>query len=371
MKKISVYFAALVFSGLLMPSLSSAARLKEIADMTGVRSNQLIGYGLVVGLDGTGDSSRQVPFAGESVSTLLSYLGTSIPPSRDWQLRNVATVMVTAELAAFAKPGQPIDVTVSSLGNARSLRGGTLLMTPLRAANGLVYAQAQGSVVVPGAAVGTASGSRTTVNQQVAGRIPSGAIVEQAAPELPAVGQIELNLRVADFAQVQLVAQRIDQFFGVAAAQPINARSIILAVPVEPAARAAVLAQLMELEVPQVAQAARVVMNPKTGSVVMNQSVRLLPVAVSHGNLTVRVEATNRVVQPTASSFESRPLVERNQAAAIDLGPVDNMKIVEGTASLDAVVRAINMLGATPQDLMAILQAMKAAGALNAEIESL
>jgi flagellar P-ring protein FlgI len=353
---------------LMVTTAAYADRLKDIASIAGQRPNQLIGYGLVVGLDGTGDTTRQVPFTGESISTMLSYLGTSIPPSREWQLRNVAAVMVTAELPALSRPGQSIDITVSSIGNARSLKGGTLLMTPLRAANGLVYAQAQGSVVVPGISVSTPN-ARLTVNQQAAGRIPSGAIVEQSTPAIEITDVVELQLRQSDFAQTQRVVQRLAQVLGADAVLPVDARTVNVRISVDPLERASLMAQIMELEIDRVAAPAKVVINARTGSVVMNQAVRLGPVAVSHGNLTVRVQATNRVVQPTAGISLGRTMVERNDEISVESNGTGGMIVINEGASLDSVVQAFNLLGATPQDLMAILQAMKASGALRAEIE--
>lgn len=360
--------AGLIALLMLASGMAHADRLKDIASIAGQRSNQLIGYGLVVGLDGTGDTSRQVPFTGESISTMLSYLGTSIPPSREWQLRNVAAVMVTAELPPLSRPGQAIDVTVSSLGNAKSLKGGTLLMTPLRAANGLVYAQAQGSLVVPGA-LATAPGARLQVNQQASGRIPAGALVEQAAPPADVAEVIELQLKRADFAQTQRVVDRLAQALGPNAVLPVDARTVNVRVPVEPLERARLMAQIMELEIGYVSEPAKVVINARTGSVVMNQSVRVGPVAVSHGNLTVRVQSTNRVVQPPPGTVFGQPMIERNNEVAIETNGTGSIIQINEGATLDSVVRAFNLLGASPQDLMAILQAMKASGALRAELE--
>jgi flagellar P-ring protein FlgI len=360
--------SCLLIALMLASGTAYADRLKDIASIAGQRPNQLIGYGLVVGLDGTGDTTRQVPFTGESISTMLAYLGTSIPPSREWQLRNVAAVMVTAELPALSRQGQSIDVTVSSLGNARSLRGGTLLMTPLRAANGMVYAQAQGSVVVPGAVAITPT-SRLQVNQQAAGRIPSGALVEQSAPIPELADVLELQLKRADFAQTQRVVERLSEALGADSVLPIDARTVTIRVPTDPFERSRLMARIMELEIGYVSEPAKVVINARTGSVVMNQAVRVGAVAVSHGNLTVRVQTTNRVVQPPAGSLFGQPLIERNEELTIETDGTGSIVQVNEGATLDSVVRAFNLLGATPQDLMAILQAMKASGALRAELE--
>lgn len=345
-----------------------AARLKDMAVVSGQRPNQLIGYGLVVGLDGTGDNSGANPVTGQSVVTMLNSLGVAVPPGVNLQARNAAVVMVTAELAALARPGQSMDVTVSSLTNARSLRGGTLIMTPLKAANGQVYGQAQGSIVVPGASVSSAM-ARTTINQLSSGRIPSGGIVEQAAPEADMDPVVEFNFHKMDYAQIQRAVEAISKVIDEEnAVTAIDARTVAVRVPVQRAQRVNIMAQLLELEIQPVVDVARVVVNARTGSVVVNQSVRLAPFAVTHGNLTIHVQANNQVV-PQSMMARNRPVTQRNERVNIDQGPAGQMVRVEEGASLEQVVRAINMLGATPQDLMSILQAMKSSGALQAELE--
>lgn len=363
------FLSQCVFAGVLLLGASTAwaERLKDMAVVSGQRANQLIGYGLVVGLDGTGDNAGSNPVTGQTVLTMLNSLGVSVPAGVNLQARNAAVVMVTAELAALARPGQVMDVTVSSLANARSLRGGTLLMTPLRAANGQIYGQAQGSVVIPGASVATAM-IRTTINQQSAGRIPGGAMVEQAAPEADQNPVVEFNFHKADFAQTQRAVEALVGVMGADAVVPVDARTIAVRVPTERTQRLNTMAQLLELNIQPVPEIAKVVVNARTGSVVMNQSVRLAPFAVTHGNLTIRVQASNQVV-PTALMPRYRPLIQRNELAGIDTGPAGQMVRVDEGATLEQVVRAINLLGATPQDLMAILQAMKSAGALRAELE--
>ena len=355
-------FALLVFA-----SASWSERLKDMAVVSGQRPNQLIGYGLVVGLDGTGDSAGPNPVTGQTIVTMLNALGVSIPAGVNLQARNAAAVMVTAELAPLARPGQAMDVTVSSLANARSLRGGTLLMTPLRAANGQVYGQAQGSLVIPGASVST-NLARTTINQLSSGRIPGGAMVEQAAPEAELNPLIEFNFHKADYVQTKRAAEAIERVVGAADVQPIDARTIAVRVPINRTQRMNTMAQLLELEIESTLDLAKVVVNARTGSVVVNQSVRLAPFAVTHGNLTIRVQSTNQVV-PASLLSRSRAVNQRNDRVSIDTGPAGQMIQVEEGASLEQVVRAINMLGATPQDLMSILQAMKSAGALRAELE--
>jgi len=352
---------------LLSVGIATAERLKDMAVVSGQRPNQLIGYGLVVGLDGTGDGVGTNPVTGQTITTMLNSLGVSIPPGLNLQSRMAAAVMVTAELAALARPGQAMDVTVSSLSNARSLRGGTLLMTPLRAANGQVYGQAQGSIVIPGASAST-SLSRTTINQLSSGRIPGGAIVEQAAPEADMNPLVEFNFHKADYVQTKRATEAMERVVGAADVLPIDARTVAVRVPTDRTQRMNIMSQLLELDVQSTMDLAKVVVNARTGSVVVNQSVRLAPFAVTHGNLTIRVQATNQVIQPPMLS-RTRPMNQRNDRVSIDQGPAGQMIQVDEGASLEQVVRAINMLGATPQDLMSILQAMKSAGALRAELE--
>lgn len=359
------FFLAAVF--LLSANMGWAERLKDMAVVSGQRPNQLIGYGLVVGLDGTGDTGTPNPVTGQTIVTMLNALGVSIPPGINLQSRNAAAVMVTAELAALARPGQAMDVTVSSLANARSLRGGTLLMTPLRAANGQVYGQAQGSVVIPGASAST-NLARTTINQLSSGRIPGGAIVEQGAPEAELNPVIEFNFHKADYVQTKRAVEAMERVVAAADVLPIDARTVAVRVPTDRTQRMNIMAQLLELDVQSSTDLAKVVVNARTGSVVVNQSVRLAPFAVTHGNLTIRVQATNQVVQPGLLS-RGRPMNQRNDRVSIEPGPAGQMIQVDEGASLEQVVRAINMLGATPQDLMSILQAMKSAGALRAELE--
>jgi flagellar P-ring protein precursor FlgI len=357
----------LAFSLLAVANMGWAERLKDMAVVSGQRPNQLIGYGLVVGLDGTGDSSGTNPVTGQTIATMLNSLGVSIPPGVNLQARNAAAVMVTAELAALARPGQSMDVTVSSLSNARSLRGGTLIMTPLRAANGQVYGQAQGSIVIPGASVST-NLARTTINQLSSGRIPGGAIVEQAAPEADMNPLIEFNFHKADYVQTKRAVEAMERIVSSANVLPIDARTVAVRVPTDRTQRMNIMAQLLELDIQSSVDVAKVVVNARTGSVVVNQSVRLAPFAVTHGNLTIRVQTNNQVVQPGALS-RGRTVTQRNDRVSIDQGPAGQMIQVDEGASLEQVVRAINMLGATPQDLMSILQAMKSAGALRAELE--
>jgi flagellar P-ring protein precursor FlgI len=351
------------------PYQAQADRIKDFTSVAGQRPNQLVGYGLVMGLDGSGDQTTQTPFTIQSVLQMLSVLGITVPTTgTQSQLRNTAAVMVTAELPALGRPGQPIDVTVSSIGNSTSLKGGTLVITPLRAADGQVYAQAQGSVVISGASA-KAGGAATTVNHLSAGRIPSGGLIERAVPSLLPDEFIQLDLQRADFSLMQKTTEAIGRRFGLGTALPIDSHSIQVRVPLEPLKRAAFMATLEQIEVEPVSSAAKVVLNSRTGSVVMNQAVHLSPSAVAHGNLTVRINQTPTVNEPLPFS-RGQTTVSVQDTATIDNGGKENSLIsVPAGANLDTVVRALNMLGATPQDLIAILQSLRAAGALRAELE--
>jgi flagellar P-ring protein FlgI len=350
-------------------SICFADRIKDIADTAGQRSNQLVGYGLVVGLDGTGDQTTQTPFTLQSVLQMIGVLGVTLPSTgNQTQLRNTAAVMVTAEFPALSRPGQQIDVTVSSLGNSTSLKGGTLVMTPLKAADGQVYAQAQGNVVIGGSRAAT-GGAATSVNHLSAGRIPSGGIVERAVPALLVDEFVQLDLRQADFSLMQRTAETIGRRFGIGTALPIDARSLNVRVPTEPLKRTAFMAALQDLDVPMGSQPARVILNSRTGSVVMNQAVRLSPSAVAHGNLTIKIQQSPTVSQPLPFSRGQTTTATEDTATISDSGKENSLIAVPGGASLDQVVKALNMMGATPQDLISILQSLRAAGALRAELE--
>jgi flagellar P-ring protein precursor FlgI len=344
-----------------------AARIKEVASVQGVRANQLVGYGLVVGLDGTGDQTTQTPFTTQSLNAMLQQMGVTVPPGTNMQLRNVAAVMVTAMLPPFAQPGQPIDVNVSSLGNAKSLRGGMLIATPLKGADGAIYALAQGSLIVGGAGASSA-GSKVQINHLAAGRIPQGATVERAvATPLHAGEFVQLDLDAADFATAREVALAIDRAKGGGTAQALDGRVVRVRVPTEPNARVAFLADIENLELALGKPAAKVVLNARTGSVVMNEAVTIGPCAVAHGSLAVTISATPMVSQPNPLG-RGETVVTEKADIAITQQAGSLVQMPAGTKLAD-VVKALNALGATPQDLLAILQAMKAAGALNAELE--
>jgi flagellar P-ring protein precursor FlgI len=341
-------------------------RLKDIASLQGVRPNQLVGYGIVVGLDGSGDQTTQTPFTVQGLTNMLQQLGVTLPPGTTLQLRNVAAVMVTATLPPFARPGQLVDVTVSSLGNAKSLRGGTLILTPLRGADGQIYAMAQGNVAVGGAGA-SAGGSRVQINHLSAGRVPGGATVERAvATPLMDGDTINFELQATDFSAARRVAEAIDKVYGNGTANALDGRVIAVRAPTPPNERVAFLADLENLTIESVQPAARVIINARTGSVVMNQRVTVDPCAVAHGNLAVTVQSTPVVSQPNALSGGQTVVTERTDVQIKQEG--GQLSMMDG-AKLDDVVKALNALGATPQDLLAILQAMKAAGALKAELE--
>ncbi|MBV6489635.1 MAG: Flagellar P-ring protein [Pseudorhodoplanes sp.] len=349
-----------------------AERIRELASIQGVRPNQLIGYGLVVGLDGSGDQTTQAPFTAQSVQSMLSQLGVQLPPGITPQLRNAAAVMVTAQLPPFAQSGQLIDVTVSSLGNAKSLRGGTLLLTPLRGTDGQVYAMAQGNLVVGGAGA-SAAGSKVQINHLSAGRVPGGATVERVVPNRTlSADLIHIELNDTDFGTARRVADAINARAlpgqgQTAVAEPLDARVIRVQLPADPASRVPFLAELENLEVRLPRPVAKVIVNARTGSVVMNQSVTLTPSAVAHGSLSVTVETTPVVSQPNPFAQGSTVVVEKADITIRqDSG---SLMVLEGAASLADVVKALNSLGATAQDLIAILQALKAAGSLRAELE--
>jgi flagellar P-ring protein precursor FlgI len=334
-----------------------------------VRTNQLIGYGLVVGLDGSGDQTTQTPFTVQSIANMLTQLGVNLPPSAasGLQLKNVAAVMVTASLPPFARPGQTIDVTVSSLGNAKSLRGGTLLMTPLKGADGQVYAIAQGNVLIAGAGA-AAGGSSVTVNHLSAGRIPNGATVERTVPTL--LGQDDtllLELNETDFTTAHRVAQSINNAFGAGTALPLDGRMVQVRAPRHPAERVSFLAQVENLNVIAGEAPAKVILNARTGSVVMNQAVQVDKCAVAHGNLSVTITSEPRVSQPAPLSGGQTVVTQQSQIEV--KAEKGNLITVPTSVNLAEVVKALNAVGATPQDLLAILQAMKAAGALRAELE--
>ncbi len=346
---------------------AEAERIKDLASVQGVRNNQLVGYGLVVGLDGSGDQTTQTPFTTQSIINMLAQLGTTLPTTQALQLKNVAAVMVTASLPPFARIGQQIDVTVSSMGNAKSLRGGTLVMTPLKGADGQVYAQAQGNLLVGGAGA-SAGGSKVVVNHLLAGRIVGGATVEREVPT--ALGQgpyVHYEMGNTDFGTTQRVVDAINREVGAGSAQAIDGRLIRVTAPEEANRRVAFLGRIENLQVQPAKSLAKVIINPRTGSIVINQTVTLEACAVAHGNLSVTVNNEQKVSQPNALS--AGQTVTTNQSDIDVKQGGSALMMVKAGANLAEVVKAINALGAAPQDLLAILQSMKAVGALRADLE--
>jgi flagellar P-ring protein precursor FlgI len=363
----AIAFTVFVASAAVWWPVHAATRIKEVASVQGVRANQLVGYGLVVGLDGTGDQSQGAPFTAQSLAAMLSQMGVAVPPGVQLQARNVAAVMVTASLPAFAQPGQEIDVNVSSLGNAKSLRGGALIATPLKGADGNVYAMAQGNLIVGGAGA-SAAGSKVQINHLSAGRVPHGATVERSVPTPLAQGEyVQLDVASADFATARDVARAINTAKGEGTATALDGRVVRVRAPQDINARVAFLADVENLSLELARPAARIVLNARTGSVVMNDAVTLAPCAVAHGSLSVTISSTPMVSQPNVLAqgqtvqAEKADIAISQQAGAL-------VQMPAGTKLAD-VVKALNALGATPQDLLAILQAMKSAGALNADIE--
>ena len=345
----------------------AAVRIKEVAAVQGVRSNQLLGYGLVVGLDGTGDQATQTPFTTQSLNALLQQMGVTLPAGVTMQPKNVAAVLVTAQLPAFAQPGQNIDVNVSSLGNSKSLRGGTLIATPLKGADGQIYALAQGNLIVGGAGA-SAGGSKVQINHLAAGRIPDGASVERSVPTPLLDGDsLQLGVSANDYATAIAVADAINTAKGAGTASAIDGRRVSVRMPPAPQQRMAFLAEIENLPLKLAKPAARVVLNARTGSIILNDAVTLSACAVAHGNLSVTISNTPLVSQPNPLAQGQTVQAERSDIAISQQGGA--LITLPTGVNLADVVKALNALGATPMDLLAILQAMKSAGALHAEIE--
>ncbi|CAD5358471.1 flagellar basal body P-ring protein [Enterobacter cancerogenus] len=345
-----------------------AERIRDLTTVQGVRSNSLMGYGLVVGLDGTGDQTMQTPFTTQSLNNMLSQLGITVPAGTNMQLKNVAAVMVTAELSPFSRAGEKIDVVVSSLGNAKSLRGGTLLMTPLKGVDNQIYALAQGNLFVSGAGA-QSGGSRVQVNQLNGARISGGATIErEVLSNFAAQYPLQLLLNDGDFSLAQEISDVINQRMGGGVAVAEDARVIKLFAPQDGAAKVRFLAQIQDLPVQRTGMDARVILNSRTGSVVMNRHVTLNACAIAQGNLTVEVSRNQQVNQPDTPLAGGQTVVTNNtQIALREQG--GSLQSVNTSADLNSVVRALNSLGATPNDLMSILQSMKSAGCLNARLE--
>lgn len=367
-KALNDYLPALLLVCLLSVSeLSYSERLKDIASIAGVRNNALLGYGLVVGLDGTGDQTSQAPFTTQSFANTLRQFGITLPADARFQLRNVAAVAVHAELPAFSKPGQLIDVTVSSIGNASSLRGGTLLMTGLKGADDQIYALAQGNLVVGGFGAEGADGSRISVNVQSVGRIPNGATVEREVGNgFANASSLTFNLHRSDFTTAKRIADTINEMFGPEVAYAMDSTSVRVTTPASANDKVTYLSVLENLEIEQGQEAARVIINSRTGTIVVGSNVQISPVAVTHGSLTVTISEDPGVSQPnafaggdTAIVDDTTLTIEQEESRMFNFNP---------GASLEEIVRAVNQVGAAPGDLMAILEAMKQAGALKAQL---
>jgi flagellar P-ring protein precursor FlgI len=356
--------AVLAFPG----APARAERIKDIATVNGVRTNQLVGYGLVVGLDGTGDQTSQAPFTIQSITNMLAKFGITIPANANPQLKNVAAVTVTAELPPFTKAGQTIDVTVGSIGNASSLRGGNLLMAPLRGVDGQVYAFAQGSLLVSGFGISGKDGSKISLNVPSSGRIPNGANVEREVPmKFASDAHLVLNLNTPDFTTAARVAAGINKMLGAGTADALDAVSIRVAAPVDADQRISYLATLEALEIEPGDAPARVIINSRTGTVVISSHVRVTSAAVAHGSLSVTITERSDVSQP--NSFTNGTTATVTPRSTIDVQQADaRMFLFQAGVNLDEIVRAVNQVGAAPGDLVAILEALKQAGALRAEL---
>jgi flagellar P-ring protein precursor FlgI len=352
---------------LLSPDGALAERVKDLARIAGVRDNQLVGYGLVVGLDGTGDRTGQTPFTVQSLKSMLNRLGIRLPADVNPQLKNVAAVALSAALPPFAKPGQTVDVTASTIGNAKSLRGGTLLMSPLKGADAQIYAIAQGNVVVGGFGIATNDGNSISLNVPTVGRIPNGATVERAAPTtFGSPEQIVLNLHSADFTTAKRVADAINVVVGKGTAWPIDATSVRVAAPRDPGQRVDFVSLIENVSLQPGAAPARVIVNARTGSVVIGSHVKVQAAAVSHGNLSVTITNRTQVSQPAPLSGGQTVVVPDSEIAVREEA---NRAFVFGPGvSLNEIVRAVNQVGAGPSDLVAILEALKEAGALRAQL---
>ncbi|WP_372835659.1 flagellar basal body P-ring protein FlgI [Pontibacterium sp.] len=356
-------FSVLLLLSVVSP-LAQADRLKDMVSIAGVRSNQLVGYGLVVGLDGTGDKTS---FTSQTFRNMLNNFGLVLPPGTDPKSKNIAAVAIHTDLPAFSKPGQTIDVTVSALGNAKSLRGGTLLMSTLKGADGQVYAVAQGNLVVSGFGVQGADGSRLSLNVPSVGRIPNGATVERAVPNAFSQGDsMVLNLNYPDFTTARRVAEQINGLLGDGVASALDATSIRVRAPRDPAQRVSFASVLENLQVTPAKEVAKVIINSRTGTIVIGQNVRVSPVAITHGGLTVSITEAQDVNQPNPLAGGDTVVTPRT-GIEVDAGSGHMFEFSPGT-NLQDIVEAVNQVGAAPGDLMAILEALKQTGALKAEL---
>ncbi|MGR9046096.1 MAG: flagellar basal body P-ring protein FlgI [Gammaproteobacteria bacterium] len=358
--KIVLLLAALV-------PMARAERIKDLASIAGVRQNQLVGYGLVVGLANKTGDSIQFTSTSQGLRSMLARLGMRLPPGINTKSKNVALVAIHAELPPFVKPGQTIDVTVSSIGDAKSLRGGSLLMSPLKGADGQVYAIAQGSLVVGGLSASGQDGSKITVNNPSVGRIPSGATVERAVPTPFADGnELIFNLHSADFTTANRMAAAINRTLGPNVARAMDAASVRVSAPSDPSQRVTFASMVENMLVSPDDAPARIIVNSRTGTVVINSKVSVQPAAVSHGNLTVTISENPQVSQPEPFSRGQTVVVPQSDITIEE--ERNRMFVFNPGVSLDEIVKAVNNVGAAPSDLVAILEALKSAGALRAEL---
>ena len=363
------YLALLAVLALALPKAAHAERIKDIAMVEGARSNQLIGFGLVVGLDGTGDQVTQTQFTIQAARSMLQQFGVNLPPGVNPQTKNMASVMVTAELPAFTKPGQKMDVTVSSIGNAKSLRGGELLLTQLKGGNGEVYAVAQGGLVVSGFGAEGSDGSSVSVNTKASGRIPNGALIEREVGNALDDGsnRITFNLHSADFTTAKNMASEINRMMGPGTAEALDAVSISVLAPTDTAQKVAYLAELENIEVSKANSAAKIIVNARSGTIVIGSEVVVKPAAVATGSLTVTIDESFAVSQPG-------PFAAGGETAVVPQSTVNaeqeeaKFYVMEGGVNLQDIVTAINKVGAAPGDLIAVLEALQQAGALSAQI---
>jgi flagellar P-ring protein precursor FlgI len=350
------------------PPPAQAERIKDMAQVQGVRTNQLVGYGLVVGLDGTGDQTSQAPFTIQSLTNMLAQLGVVVPTNVTPQLKNVAAVSVHAVMPAFVKPGQTIDITVNSIANAKSLRGGSLLVTPLHGLDGQIYAIAQGNLIVSGFGVQGNDGSKLIVNVPSSGRIPNGATIEKAVPTQLAQGDaIVLNLNDPDFTTATRLVQTVNRGIGEDIATIVDGGSVRVRAPLDITQRVAFLSTVENLEIDPGSGAAKVIINSRTGTVVISSNVRVSPAAVSHGSLTVSIKEEQKVSQPSALASVGTTTVTTSSTINVDQG-ANRMFLFKPGVELEQIVHAVNEVGAAPGDLVAILEALKEAGALQAEL---
>ena len=363
------YFVLPVALMMLIANAAHAERIKDIAMVEGARSNQLIGFGLVVGLDGTGDQVTQTPFTIQAARSMLQQFGVNLPPGVNPQTKNMASVMVTAERPPFAKPGQKMDVTVSSVGNAKSLRGGELLLTQLKGGNGEIYAVAQGGLVISGFGADGLDGSQVSVNIKASGRIPNGALIEREVGNALNDGsdRVTFNLHSPDFTTARNMAAEINRIMGFGTAQALDAVSVSVIAPRNVSEKVAYLAELENIEVARASSPAKIIVNARSGTIVISSEVIVKPAAVATGALTVTIDESFAVSQPGPFVAGAQAAIVPETNIEVDQEPV-NFFVMDGGVNLQEIVTAINKVGASPGDLISVLEALQQAGALSAQI---